>query len=151
MPKRLNTDRLATVPISRYLSVTELKLNLIPDRPGLYRASFDVERPGLYSAWLESNGQRSASTEFEVSLPSRENADPSPDPETLRAISSLTNGRATDLAHVGALAVEFPGHEERREPISSELEDAWDNWGTLLLALSLLSLEWILRKRWELV
>ena len=33
----------------------------------------------------------------------------------------------------------------------SRLEDAWDHWGTLLLALGLLSLEWILRKRYELI
>ncbi|MFT5285904.1 MAG: hypothetical protein ACI8TQ_002072, partial [Planctomycetota bacterium] len=39
----------------------------------------------------------------------------------------------------------------RREPISSRLRDAWDNWTTMLIALFLLSLEWILRKRYELV
>jgi hypothetical protein len=49
------------------------------------------------------------------------------------------------------LADEFPGDEERREPISSRLEDAWDNWTTLLIALGLLATEWILRKRAELV
>jgi uncharacterized membrane protein len=132
-------------------SVSEIKLNLVPDRPGLYRASFDVERPGLYSVWIESGGQRVASTEFEVVLPSRENADPSPDPATLQALASMTGGRALDLAHTRDLLAAFPGHEERREPISSELRDAWDNWATLLAALGLLSAEWILRKRWELI
>jgi hypothetical protein len=84
-------------------------------------------------------------------LPSRENADPSPDPTTLQAIASMSGGRALDLAHAKDLLGAFPGHEERREPISSELRDAWDNWGTLLFALALLSGEWILRKRWELI
>lgn len=132
-----------------------VQLERVPDRAGLYRATFDLERPGLYSAAIdlpaESGGARVASTEFEVALPSRENADPSPDPQTLSAISSLSRGRATDLAHVDDLMVEFPGHEERREPISSELDDAWDHWGTLALALALLSAEWVLRKRWELI
>lgn len=132
-------------------ATSEIKLNLVPDRPGLYRASFDVERPGLYSVWIESDGQRVASTDFEVVLPSRENADPSPDPTTLQAIASMSGGRALDLAHAKDLLGAFPGHEERREPISSELRDAWDNWGTLLFALALLSGEWILRKRWELI
>jgi len=130
---------------------SELKLNLVPDRPGLYRVSLDVERPGSYSAWIEVGGQRTASAEFEVVLPSRENADPSPDPAILHSIASLSGGKALDLARIGDLDGEFPGHEERREPISSELEDAWDHWGTLLLALALLSAEWILRKRWELI
>jgi len=123
----------------------------VSDRAGLYRASFDVERPGLYSAWIESEGRRVASSEFEVVLPSRENADPTPDPETMKAIASLTRGRALDLARVQELAAEFPGGEEHREPISAELVDAWDRWGTLLLALALLSIEWVLRKRWEMV
>jgi uncharacterized membrane protein len=132
-------------------ATSEVKLNLVPDRPGLYRVSFDVERPGLYGAWIETAGQRVASTEFEVVLPSRENADPSPDPGTMQAIASMTGGRTFDLAHTSDLASSFPGHEERREPISSELRDAWDNLGTLIAALALLSAEWILRKRWELV
>ncbi|MFN0243457.1 MAG: hypothetical protein ACKVWV_11245 [Planctomycetota bacterium] len=132
-------------------TVTEIQLGLVPDRPGLYRASFEVERPGLYNAWIEENGQRLSTADFEVVLPSRENADPSPDPGTLQAVAAMTRGRAVDLARTGELVHEFPGHEERREPISSELEDAWDNWGTLTLALLLLASEWILRKRWELV
>ena len=50
-----------------------------------------------------------------------------------------------------ALLEAFPGGEERREPVSTRLDDAWDEWHTLLLALALLSAEWILRKRVELV
>ena len=90
-------------------------------------------------------------TEFNVVLPSRENADPSPDPQALAALSKVTGGRCVDLEGLGGLLEEFPGGEERREPISSQLEDAWDHWGTLLLALALLSAEWILRKRFELI
>jgi len=133
----------------------EIVLERVADRPGLFRANFELERPGLYSAAIDLPGERGgthvASTEFEVALPSRENADPSPDPQTLAAMSALSHGRALDLAHVGDLLTEFPGHEERREPISSELDDAWDNWGTLALALALLAGEWVLRKRWELI
>jgi uncharacterized membrane protein len=132
-------------------TTTELKLVLVTDRPGLYRASFELDRPGLYTAFVETDGARVASSEFEVVLPSRENTDPSPDPETLGAIAKLTGGRALPLAKVRALESEFPGQEEHREPISSELDDAWDNWATLLVALFLLSTEWVLRKRWELV
>ena len=55
------------------------------------------------------------------------------------------------LARIASLRDEFPGDEERREAISSRLEDAWDRWATLLLALGLLSTEWILRQRFELV
>ena len=131
--------------------VTDLDLTPVAGRPGLYRASLDPERPGLWRAWIEADGLRTTSVEFEVQLSSREGANPAPDPEVLAALSSMTGGRSVHIGRAGELLSEFPGGEERREPISSKLEDAWDRWGTLLLALALLSSEWILRKRMELL
>ena len=131
--------------------LSELSLVLVEGRSGLYRATLEVGRPGIYRAWLEEDGARTASCEFEVTMPSRESADPTPDPALLASISSLTGGRALHLAQLQELEVEFPGGEERREPISSQLDDAWDNWWTLLLALLFLSAEWIGRKKWEMV
>jgi hypothetical protein len=129
----------------------ELKLTLVPEHPGLYRASLDVQRPGLYRVFTETNGVRTASADFEVVLPSRENSDPAPDPELMAHIAQASGGMAVELSRLESLEERFPGHKERREQISSELDDAWDHWGTLALALVLLCSEWILRKRWELV
>jgi hypothetical protein len=100
---------------------------------------------------LERDGEPPAYTEFEVSLPSLETADPSPDPETMALLADLTAGEALHLSELETLLETFPGDEERREPVSTRLEDAWDEWHTLLLALALLSFEWVLRKRVELV
>ncbi len=130
---------------------SELDLARATDRLGVYRGSLQVERPGLYRAWIEDGGKRVSATEFEVLLPSRENEDPSPDPATLALLANRTGGRAATLATLAVLAEEFPGGEERREPISSSLEDIWDRWATLLFALALLATEWVLRKRVELV
>ena len=129
----------------------ELTLELVQDRPGLYRASFDVGRPGSYKAWTERDGKRNASTEFDVILPSQENSEPSPDPELLRLLASVSGGRTAELSNLAQLMAEFPGDEDRRQPISAELEDAWDTWTSLLLLLALLSTEWIMRKRLELI
>ena len=129
----------------------ELTLTLSPDRDGLFRGGLQVDRPGLYRTWMTNNGQRVSSAEFEVVLPSRENADPSPDPAAMRILALKSGGKALGLANVRELAEELSGGEERREPVSSRLDDAWDNWTTLLIALGLLSTEWILRKRVELV
>ncbi len=135
--------------------VHELELKREDARVGVYRGGLEVDRPGVYRAWIEAEVegrmQRVSAAEFEVVLPSRENEDPSPDPETLRAIASKTGGSFLDLAGARSLSAQFPGGEERREPISSRLEDAWDEWSTLLVALALLSAEWILRKRAELL
>jgi uncharacterized membrane protein len=133
----------------------ELELAREPDRLGVYRGGLEVDRPGIYRAWVEGRvdgrDQRVSATEFEVVLPSRENQDPAPDPENMRLLATKTGGQFLDLGRARALAGEFPGGEERREPISSRLEDAWDGWHTLLLALLLLGAEWILRKRAELL
>jgi uncharacterized membrane protein len=132
-------------------SRSRLRLERVESRAGLYRSGFNVERPGRWRVILEREGESPAITEFEVSLPSLETANPSPDPEALLAIAHLTAGEAHHLAQLEALLSAFPGGEERREPISTRLDDAWDEWHTLLLALALLSAEWILRKRVELV
>ncbi|MFT7663069.1 MAG: putative membrane protein [Planctomycetota bacterium] len=129
----------------------ELKLSAVPGRAGLFRASFQPERPGAHEARIVVDSESVSNTEFEVVLPSRENSNPAPDPETLAALASMTGGVSVDITNIDELLEQFPGGEERREPISSRLRDAWDNWTTMLIALFLLSLEWILRKRYELV
>ena len=130
---------------------TRLRMEKVEGREGLYRASFALERPGRWRVVLERDGEPPAFTEFEVSLPSLETADPSPDPETMALLADLTSGEALHLSELEILLKTFPGDEERREPVSTRLEDAWDEWHTLLLALALLSFEWVLRKRVELV
>jgi len=130
---------------------TRLRMDKVDGREGLYRSGFSIERPGRWRVVLERDGEPPAFTEFEVSLPSLETADPSPDPETLALLGELTSGTALHLSQLEELLEQFPGGEERREPVSTRLNDAWDDWHTLLLALGLLSLEWVLRKRVELV
>ena len=130
---------------------SRLDLPLVAGRSGVFRATLDAERLGPYRVWIEAGGTRVASADFEVVLPSLENQDPSPDPGLLRELSAITNGKFVDLTNVRDLLAQFPGGEERREPISSRLDDIWDRWTTLWIALALLAAEWVLRKRWELV
>jgi uncharacterized membrane protein len=129
----------------------DLTLDAIPDRPGTFRGGLEAERPGSWSVWIEAGGQRLASAEFEVVLPSQENSIPAPDPLTLTELAARTGGASVELTALEELAAEFQGGEERREPISSKLQDLWDSWTTLLLVLLVLGLEWGLRKAWELV
>ncbi|MEX1026128.1 MAG: hypothetical protein WD226_13720 [Planctomycetota bacterium] len=131
----------------------EHELALLPDaeRDGVYRGGLEVERPGIYRAWIQDEGKRLSIVDFDVRLPSRENADPSPDPLAMQEIADLTGGKFLRLGDIGNLRTELPGGQERREPISSRLEDAWDRWATLLAILGVLSAEWILRKRAELI
>jgi len=129
----------------------DLELPAVPGRPGLYRGTLEPEEPGTHRVWIEDGERRVTGTEFEIVLPSRENREPAPDPDLLRELAALSGGRLFELADVRELARVLPGGEERREPLSSRLDDLWDAWGTLILALLVLSAEWILRKRVELV
>ncbi len=129
----------------------ETTLTSVGPRGGVYRGSLEVGRPGAWRAWIERDGARVAVADFEVVLPSRENQDPSPDPSALALLARLSGGKHVELGQIGALASEFAGGEERREPISSSLEDLWDRWWTLIGAILVLGAEWALRKRLELV
>ncbi len=128
-----------------------VELEAIEGDPGRYRLRRNVERVGTYQVWIEQDGARIASTEFEVMLPSKETRDPSPDPATMAALAQITGGQALSITDGDALLAAFPGDQERRLPVASELTDIWDRLSTLLVALFLFSLEWILRKRYELI
>lgn len=132
-----------------------LELSLVSGRPGVFRGTFQPERPGRHLARIRAGSggpENDVTSEFDVELPSRESADPSPDPEAMARLASLSRGVSASAIDLDGLIEEaFPEGQERREPVSSQLEDAWDRWGTLLAALVLLGLEWILRKRAELV
>lgn len=125
-------------------------LPLTQGRPGSYSGSLPVERPGHHRVWIEAGGEERASAGFEVTLPSRENADPSPDPGAMLELARSTGGEALALGDVEAILAEFPGGEERREPLSARFEDLWDTPWSLLILLGVLSTEWILRKREDL-
>jgi len=133
-------------------SPQDLVLGAVEGRPGVFRGALDPDRTGVHRVWIENQGERIATAEFEVVLPSLESADPTPAPTVLAELSALTGGRSVDLARLDELwEQEFRGGEERRDPISARLDDIWDRWGALLLVLAVLSVEWILRKRFELV
>jgi uncharacterized membrane protein len=128
-------------------------LVLAPDgaRAGTYTGEVELDQPGSYGAWVELEGRRAVTIAFEVVLPSLENADPSPDPARLLAAAGASGGTAVELSRWRELIEAFPAGAQRREPMSSSLEDVWDHLGVLLAVLGLLSAEWILRKRSELI
>lgn len=129
-----------------------LVLSAVEGRPGVFRGALDPDRTGVWRVWIEKDSERISSAEFEVVIPSLESADPTPDPAALAELAALTSGLALDPARVGELwRAELAGGEERRDPISARLDDIWDHWGALLAVLAVLSAEWILRKRHQLV
>ncbi|QDU84632.1 hypothetical protein Pla163_17430 [Planctomycetes bacterium Pla163] len=122
-----------------------------PGRPGTFGGEIDLDQPGTYGAWVETEGRRAASVAFEVVLPSKENADPTPDPALLAAAARLSGGTSAVVGSWRDVLAAFDEGRERREPMNSSLEDFWDRWSVLLGILALLATEWLVRKRAELL
>jgi len=122
-----------------------------PARPGTYGGEIELDQPGGYSAWVELEGRRASTTAFEVVLPSKENADPSPDPQRLAAAARVSGGTSVEVGRWRELLEVFEEGRERREPMNASLEDFWDRWAVLLALLAVLAAEWLLRKRAELI
>ncbi|MFT7076672.1 MAG: hypothetical protein ACJA0P_002690, partial [Planctomycetota bacterium] len=84
----------------------------VSGRPGLYRGTFQPERPGRYGARIEAGTSQSGAprvtAEFMVTLPSRESADPSPDPEGLARLAGMTGGVALTIDTAGDIEQAFP-------------------------------------------
>ena len=130
--------------------IQKSNLEAVPGRPGTFRGALDVQRPGHHRVWIEEDGAERSSAGFEITLPSKENAEVTPDPAALTELAVATSGTHITLAEIEALLAEFPGDEQRKEAISATIDDAWDRWETLMAILLLLSAEWLLRKRMDL-
>lgn len=145
--------------------VTTVSLDSAPGEPGTFRAAFVVNEDGRYEAWITNDdtqgGKRVAGIEFEARLPDRENRDPMLDAATLRAIASISAGGTGankagadhyfPLSQLDQIAKRFPGGGAQEFPEPSEFKDLWDQWFTLLALVVVLGLEWILRKKSQLL
>ncbi|MGE3877437.1 MAG: VWA domain-containing protein [Planctomycetota bacterium] len=124
--------------------------------PGTYEARFGLEQPGAY-AFLVLDGDREggkvlARKDVLVKIPDRELAESSQDRAALESIAKQSKGgRYVTLAEVQGLAAELT----QRRPVSTEVDRStrplWDSTWSILVLLTLLGAEWLLRKRWRLV
>jgi len=126
--------------------------------PGLYRTQVRLPRSGTYRIMVSPparDGGERAEKRIEARFATKEAQDTVPDHETLAAIVRMTHpaGSAHPLVHVwdakSALDALPPRTTER---VSDRQEiQIWDTSTTLLLVVAVLALEWILRKRAQLI
>ncbi len=114
-----------------------------PAGGGEIQARFSAGEPGIYEARLPG-GKKCRPARFTVRPPALELFGP-PAVETLKNLARLAGGTYRPLARASSLADTL---EEASEIVvtQSPPRSIWDNWGFLLLAVLLLSVEWILRK-----
>jgi|GEM_PF-872367 len=125
------------------------------DEPGVFSASFVTSEAGSYRLWLEDPdapdaGPRSPRI-VTASVPSAENDDPLLDEPLLRGLAAQTGGRYARLADAPALLDGLRDPARERAVDEPEREELWAGWLPLLLLVGLLSAEWAVRKKGNLV
>jgi hypothetical protein len=126
-------------------------VSLRPDssQPGLYEGYFTPPAAGQYSLKANENDQRiSNTTEFQVSDVRQELLDTGMRSDHLQRIADLTGGKKLSANEFSKLTTLI-----NSDPVTTSMRSErplWDSWLVVLLLVSLLGTEWILRRRHDL-
>jgi hypothetical protein len=125
-----------------------------PEAPGVFRTTVRLLQSGTYRAWVDppdrSAGSRAEET-FEARFATKEDQDTLPDHALLEAIAKRTGGSGPHPPwELARLAREVPERSTERILDREELP-LWDSGWVLLAAVLLLTLEWALRKRFQMI
>ncbi|RME73660.1 MAG: VWA domain-containing protein [Planctomycetota bacterium] len=124
-------------------------------QPGRFRAEFPAVQVGAYRAWLGSEdrgagGEPLVVRTFSVQVPELEKADPRMDRALLEAVARASDGAYVALADAATLP-DAVGSVREVVEVRLAQNERWDDSWVLLVVVGLLSLEWALRRRWEML
>jgi hypothetical protein len=127
--------------------------HLIEIGDGRYRADFDLILPGRYKyvGVVEKDGKtlKEASGQIAVESYSIEEYQRKPDLETLEAVSRLTGGRFFGIDNFDSL---YTAVDRRPLSFAKQYEiTIWNKTWLLIIFISALGIEWLLRKKFQLV
>ncbi len=140
------------VPMTLYREgspVREIELRAARE-PGLYEGVFYVESFGSYSLEYEAPDGLRASETFEAVQPEVEFADVRADVDAMRRAAELSGGRYFGPGELEELPGAVPDLS-RTVVEPGPLEPAWDRWWLLAALVGLLTAEWALRKRLDMM
>ena len=133
---------------------TEIDLDLVKDSKGKYQKVYLATEVGVYQIWvgpdvIGEEKERAYAT-FEVKMPTREFEDPLMDRKSLEGIAAASHGTFLPLYDLDQLPekVNQPSEVMKRE---SKEKDLWNSPGIFLLFALLITLEWVLRKKFRLL
>jgi uncharacterized membrane protein len=154
---RFLDDRMAPVADDGVVVVVEqergrrqrIKLQRDLARRGIFEGSVSNLAEGTYRVWLAAPtiDGNPAATDFKVVPPPGEQARLAMDAADLRLAANTSNGKFYDMAAVERLIDDLPeGRQVRIESLPSV--PIWNSPVLAALFVGLLTLEWLLRKRW---
>lgn len=132
----------------------EIEMTLDKEKKGTYRADYTATEVGVYQIWvgpdvIGEEKERAYAT-FEVKMPTREFEDPLMDRKSLERIAVATHGTFLPLYDLDQLPDKVNQPSEVMKPESKE-KDLWNSPGVFLLFALLITLEWVLRKKFRLL
>ncbi|MFK7850409.1 MAG: hypothetical protein AB8D78_05465 [Akkermansiaceae bacterium] len=129
----------------------EQSVSLQPDRtsPGLYEGYFTPPVSGRYRLEANEDDQEvSNTTEFQVANINQELSDTDADRAYLERVSELTGGKVLAVRDISMLSSLLNGAPTKSTYRSER--PLWDSWIILLIMISLLGMEWITRRKYDL-
>jgi uncharacterized membrane protein len=124
----------------------------VADSVGRFTAAFVPDQPGAYHVRAEATrGGQSFGTSDRwmlVGAGDREFADPRLNEAWLRRVARATGGRYVRANDAGRVALWL--QEAARQRAEPERRDLWNQPWTIAFIILLLSVEWLLRRRWGL-
>lgn len=132
-----------------------VELARLKGQPGEFEATIEFTDAGVFSVLYykdEIPGTRPLAREdVIVQIPELELAHPSMNEAGLRKLAEHAEGRFAWLHDLDQLRAAFEDRGGGQKIVDRQTQQIWDQAWTVLLILALLSLEWILRKRWNLI
>lgn len=130
----------------------KLVLTRLAEATSVFEGQLTQAAEGKYHAWIATPSFAKAppAEDFEIRPSERETRVLRTDEGELKQAAELTGGKMYSLRTAETLAAEIPAGL----PVPLETDEPirlWNHWLALCLFAGLLSMEWILRKRWRLV
>ncbi len=126
----------------------------VPNEKGTYIATLPVSLPGQYVARIALPGEGAETVMIDksvpVTLPVKEARSTWLDKPALQELATLTGGKYFDIDQTAALALAVPDRIRHLEMRSPPIP-VWDTNRVLILLVTLLTLEWAMRKRYKLL
>ncbi len=131
------------------------ELKAVPNQPGRFEASTVAGRIGLNEIVVNLDAEPGGETvriarQFRVEAPQIELADPRLDRGLLADLAAAAGGDYFDIDQAHAIAGRIPSRTQSLVVAGKPVE-LWDTSRLLILLVTLLTVEWALRKRWKMM
>ncbi len=133
----------------------EIELRATGKQPGRYAGEYKPRDLGTYSLAIGPQGlgveKDRATAQFKVVFPNREFEQPSLDRDTLETVAERSGGVFLPIFDIDKLPEQVQRRGEATSTMITREYDLWDSPLLYLLFTALITLEWVIRKRFRLL